>query len=276
MRTSDRGHWERFWNRGRDTREIYDNAGRITGEISRSIDVSGKACLEVGAATARDTAELARRGAFAVALDYSPSALRLAAGVCAGTGAVLVCGDAFALPFKDGSFALVFHQGVLEHFRGGEPGCLLRENARVLSEDGLVLVDVPQTIHPYTIVKKLLIMMGAWFAGWETQFTRGSLEALLQESGLEPRRVYGRFMSPSLTYRILREALFRTGLRLPLDPVVIGPVHRLRARVRRTLEASFLGPSMGYVIGVFAGKAPQVLIHGVSDPGRRMPGTGSQ
>ncbi len=273
MRTSDRGHWERFWNRGRETREIYDNAGRITGEISRSMDVAGKACLEVGAATARDTAELARMGAFAVALDYSPSALRLAAGVCAGTGAVLVCGDALALPFRDGSFSLVFHQGVLEHFR--EPGGLLRENARVISEDGLVLVDVPQTIHPYTIVKKLLILAGAWFAGWETQFTRGSLEALLRRCGLEPGRAYGRFMSPSLTYRMLREALFRAGLRLPLDPVLIGPVHRLRGRIRTAVEAGPLGPTLGYVIGVFAGKSLEPRTDAAPDPVCRKPDSAS-
>jgi SAM-dependent methyltransferase len=231
------------------------------------MDVKGKACLEVGAATARDTAELARMGAFAVALDYSPSALRLAARVSAGTGAVLVCGDAFALPFRDGVFALVFHQGVLEHFR--KPGGLLRENARVLSDDGLVLVDVPQTIHPYTMVKKLLIMTGAWFAGGETQFTRRSLEALLEGSGLEPRRAYGRFMSPSLPYRILREALFRAGLRLPLDPVLIGPLHRLRARMRTAVEAGPLGPALGYVIGVFAGKALRSRIDAAPQSGCR-------
>jgi len=253
MRTSDRGHWDRFWTRGRKTREIYDNAGRITGEVARTMDVGGRTCLEVGAATARDTASLARAGAFAVALDYSPAALAIARAECSGTGAVLVCGDAFRLPFRDGCFDLVFHQGVLEHFR--EPGGLLRENVRVLADDGLVLVDVPQTVHPYTILKKLLIVLGAWFAGWETQYTRRSLEALLAANGLEPRRAYGRFMSPSLAYRILREALFRVGVRLPLHPVLIPPVHRLRSRIRGAVEGSPLGPSLGYVVGVFAGKA---------------------
>lgn len=254
MRTSDRGHWDRFWTRGRETREIYDNAGRITGEIAREMDVRGRACLEVGAATARDTAALARAGAFAVALDYSPAALSIAKDACRGTGAVLVCGDAFHLPFRDGCFDLVFHQGVLEHFR--EPEGLLDENRRVLSASGLVLVDVPQTLHPYTVVKKILIAAGAWFAGWETQFTRRSLEALLMNSGLRPRRAYGRFMSPSLSYRMLREILFRAGVRLPLDPVLVGPVHRLRARVRRAVEGSRAGPALGYVLGVFAMRSP--------------------
>ncbi len=255
MRTSDRGHWDRFWTRGRETREIYDNAGRITGEIALAMDVRGRACLEVGAATARDTAALARAGAFAVALDYSPAALSIARDVCRGTGAALVCGDAFHLPFRDGSFDLVFHQGVLEHFR--EPAGLLDENRRVLSASGLVLVDVPQTFHPYTAVKKILIAAGAWFAGWETQFTRRSLETLLRRSGLAPCRAYGRFMSPSLSYRILREILFRAGVRLPLDPVLVGPVHRLRARVRTAVEGTRAGPALGYVIGVFAGRGPR-------------------
>jgi len=255
LRTSDRGHWDRFWTRGRETREMYDNAGRITGEIARAMDVRGRACREGGAATARDTAALARAGAFAVALDYSPAARAIAKDVCRGTGAVLVCGDAFHLPFRDGSFDLVFHQGVLEHFR--EPEGLLDENRRVLSESGLVLVDVPQTFHPYTVVKKILIAAGAWFAGWETQFTRRSLEALLAGRGLAPRWAYGRFMSPSLSSRILREVLFRTGVRLPLDPVIVGPVHRLRARVRRAVEGSRAGPALGYVLGVFAGRGPR-------------------
>lgn len=250
MRTSDRGHWDRFWTRGRETREIYDNAGRITGEIALAMDVRGRACLEVGAATARDTAALAGAGAFAVALDYSPAALSIAKEVCRGTGAALVCGDAFHLPFRDGSFDLVFHQGVLEHFR--EPEGLLDENRRVLSASGLVLIDVPQTFHPYTVVKKILIAAGAWFAGWETQFTRRSLETLLMQSGLEPCRVYGRFMSPSLAYRMLREVFYRAGVRLPLDPVLVGPVHRLRACVRRAVEGTRAGPALGYVIGVFA------------------------
>ena len=44
------------------------------------------------------------------------------------------CGDAFALPFADGTFDVVFHQGLLEHFRN--PDDLIAENARVLKPGG--------------------------------------------------------------------------------------------------------------------------------------------
>jgi SAM-dependent methyltransferase len=108
-RTSGRSHWDSFWRRDRPLREIYDNGGRLVEEISSIIEVEGSRILEVGAATARDTASLARMGASAVALDYSRAALALAREACSGTGAMLVCGDASALPFRDGVFDLVFH-----------------------------------------------------------------------------------------------------------------------------------------------------------------------
>jgi SAM-dependent methyltransferase len=253
-KTSERRHWDDFWRRDRDLDEIYDNDGRIPEELAGRMDVAGATVMEVGAATARDSVTLAGQGALVVALDYSHEALRLAreASERAGVRILLVCGDALALPFRGGSFDLVFHQGVLEHFH--EPLPFLEENARVTRPGGTVLVDVPQTLHVYTLMKKLLIALNAWFAGWETQYTAGSLGRLLRSAGLEPQSSYGRFFSPSLLYRVLREALMKLGIRLPLRPVIIPPVHRLRDRVRKAVEASAVGPRLGCVIGVFARK----------------------
>jgi len=253
MRSSRREHWDRFWKRDRQLSEIYDNDDRIAVETRRVMDLQGALALEVGAATARDSVSLARLGSIPVALDYSMEALRRARQAGRdGAGLALVCGDAEALPFRDGVFDLVFHQGVMEHFRDPDP--MLRENVRVLREGGILLVDVPQTLHVYTVIKKLLIAVGAWFAGWETQYTPGGLRRLLRSHGLRPYAWYGRLFSPSLLYRMTRELLLRLGLRLPMRPVIIPPVHRLRARVRRALERSPLGPRIGVVLGSFARK----------------------
>jgi len=253
-KTSERRHWDEFWRRGRDLGDIYDNDGRIPEEVASRMDVAGKTVMEVGAATARDSLLLDEMGAITVALDYSHQALGLAREAAERSGGrlLLVCGDAFSLPFKDGSFDLVFHQGVLEHFR--DPLPLLRENARVTRTGGTVLADVPQTFHVYTIMKKALIALGAWFAGWETQFTAGGLSRLMRKAGLEPYGVYGRFFSPSLAYRVLRELLMKTGLKLPLRPVLVPPVHRLRSSVRKRIESSPAGRALGCVIGVLARK----------------------
>ena len=253
-RASERKHWDDFWKRDRDLDEIYDNDGRIPEEILKRMDIRDAIVMEVGAATARDSVVLAENGAVSVALDYSHEALRLAhlAAQRAEATLLLVCGDALALPFKENSIDLVFHQGVLEHFR--DPALLLNENARVLKRNGTVLVDVPQTLHVYTVIKKTLIAFNAWFAGWETQFTPQSLSRLLEEAGLEPTGVYGRFFSPSLAYRIFREFLMKAGIKLPLRPVLIPPVHRFRSRIRKYIENSPPGPNLGYIVGVFATK----------------------
>jgi SAM-dependent methyltransferase len=253
-RVSGRNHWDDFWKRDRDLDEIYDNDGRIPEELLKRMNVRDLIVMEVGAATARDSVILAENGSVSVALDYSHEALRLAreAAHRAGVQLLLVCGDALSLPFRNDSIDLIFHQGVLEHFR--DPMPLLRENVRVVKENGTVLVDVPQTVHIYTLIKKALIAVNVWFAGWETQFTAGQLAELLGEAGLKPESTYGRFFSPSLAYKILRELLMKLGIRMPLRPVLLPPVHRLRSNLRRRIESSFLGPKLGYIVGIIAVK----------------------
>ncbi len=254
-RSSERSHWDRFWERERDLSEIYDNDDRIRIEISKRLDLRGLYTLEVGAATARDSVSLATEGALPFALDYSHAALKLAGEAASGENRtlLLVCGDANALPFRDESFDLVFHQGVMEHFRNTIP--MTEECTRVLKPGGNLLVDVPQTFHVYTIIKKVLIAFNAWFAGWETQYTAAGLKKHLENAGLEPWSVYGRYFSPSLFYRILREILMKFRIGLPMRPVLIPWLHELRGRVRERVERSPLGPLTGVVIGVFARKA---------------------
>lgn len=254
-RTSERLHWDRFWERERNLSEIYDNDDRIRVEVKKRLHLQGISTLEVGAATARDSVSLSREGAVSFALDYSHAALKRAGeAVSEGEGKLfLVCGDANALPFRKDSFDLVFHQGVMEHFRNPDP--MTDECIRVLKPGGNLLVDVPQTFHIYTVMKKILMALNAWFAGWETQYTAAGLGKYLETRGLESWAVYGRYFSPSLAYRVFREILMKAGLKISMRPVLIPPVHRLRKRIRSALEKSPVGPLTGVVIGVFARKA---------------------
>ena len=253
-RSSERSHWDRFWERERDLSEIYDNDDRIRVEVRKRLSLRNMFTLEVGAATARDSVALAEDGALPVALDYSHAALKLARAAATEKDKTLflVCGDANALPFKADTFDLVFHQGVMEHFKDTDP--MTDECIRVTKPGGDLLVDVPQTFHIYTVIKKTLIALNAWFAGWETQYTEKQLSNYLKEHGVEPWSVYGRYFSPSLGYRMVREILMKVGIKLPMRPVIIPAVHRLRARVRKNVEQSWLGPKTAVVIGVFARK----------------------
>ncbi|MCK5035157.1 MAG: methyltransferase domain-containing protein [Candidatus Sabulitectum sp.] len=253
-RSSERSHWDKFWERERDLSEIYDNDDRIRVEVQKRLDLNGLVTLEVGAATARDSVALAEDGALPVALDYSHAALKLArtAAEDKNMTLLLVCGDANALPFKSDTFDLVFHQGVMEHFKNTDS--MTDECIRVTKPGGNLLVDVPQTFHVYTVIKKMLIAMNAWFAGWETQYTEKQLSKYLREHGVEPWSVYGKYFAPSLGYRMLRETLIKVGIKLPMKPVIIPTVHRFRTKIRIAVEESWLGPKTAVIIGVFARK----------------------
>jgi SAM-dependent methyltransferase len=188
-------------------------------------------------------------------LDYSPASLDIVRrrSERIGVPVLLVRADALRMPFRDGAFDVVFHQGLLEHFR--DPMPLLRENARVTRSGGRVVVDVPQTLHLYTLMKQALILFDAWFAGWETQFTPASLERCVRASGLRVRRTYGEWMVPGLGYRVAREVLKR-GFRvtLPLEPR--GPAwwHGGWQTLRRALGRTPLGLWTAHVIGTVGEK----------------------
>ncbi|MDX1662018.1 MAG: class I SAM-dependent methyltransferase, partial [Gemmatimonadota bacterium] len=199
--------------------------------------------------TGRDSAALAARGARVVAVDASPESLELVARADPGlVGRGIVGGDAFHLPFEAGAFDAVFHQGVLEHF--GNPAAFLAENRRVTRPGGVVVVDVPQTWHPWTVLKRAAIRVDRWFAGWETDFTVGRLERLVRGAGYEIVGTYADWMVPSLGYRLVREAARRGGLDLPLEPQGPGPARRARRELRERFLDSRAAHWTAHTIGV--------------------------
>jgi SAM-dependent methyltransferase len=212
---------------------------------------AGKRVLEVGAGSARDSITLHHAGARVAIVDYSPASLDVARKAAdeAGAEILLVRGDALHLPFREGAFDIAFHQGLLEHFR--DPMPLLLENRRVLARGGHLLVDVPQAVHPYTVAKKAMILLGRWFAGWETQFTVGQLERLLARSGLRVTAAYGDWMVPGFFYRSLRYGLRRVGWLLPKYPPGIPPFAQaarfLRERLRGRRAAFYTYAMIGVV-----------------------------
>ncbi len=235
MAESTREHWDRFWIEHEAIDDVYSNEDRLLRELLK-MSPEGRRVLEVGAGSGRDSLELARRSARVILLDYSRPSLRTVRRLAdrLGVDVMVVCGDGTNLPFADDSIDIVFHQGLLEHFR--DPMSLLSENARVVARRGYLLVDVPQTFHAYTVLKKILIAVDRWFAGWETQFTVGQLEALTRRAGLDVAWSYGDWMVPGLGYRGVRAVLRKVGWVLPKYPRGIWPFDRLAAAVRERLR----------------------------------------
>lgn len=237
---STRAHWDNFWSDKREVHEVYSNADRVLRNVLKVMDLKDKRVLEVGAGTGRDSFGMVDHGASVFMLDYSTNSLNIIKNIATEEKVDVspVGGNAFSLPFPDASFDLVFHQGLLEHFREKEADSLLRENIRVLKRGGLLLVDVPQRYYIYTVMKHILIAIDKWFAGWEREFSIPELDRLLRLLGVEPIYKYGEWMYPSLFYRVFREGLRKIGVSLPLNPTPVRPLTNLRMKIRETLRTT--------------------------------------
>ncbi|NOZ62748.1 MAG: class I SAM-dependent methyltransferase [Calditrichaeota bacterium] len=231
-KVSTRDHWEKFWQERKDIDQVYSNDERIYQNLKKVTKFENKKILEVGAGSGRDSLKLYRDKAQVFVLDYAPQSLEIIRQLNKKETAQLhgIQADAFRMPFPDNSFDIVFHQGLLEHFRDPRP--LLQENFRILKPGGLLLVDVPQRYHFYTVIKHILIFLNKWFAGWETEFSVRELKQVMQKSGFEPIHSYGNWMRPSLFYRIFREVLKKVGIQLPLYPRGFSPFRRIRDKFR--------------------------------------------
>lgn len=252
MRSSTPRHWDRYWKEHRDVEETYSNDDRILVQLE-DLPLEGSAVLEVGAGSGRDSIEIARRGARVFLVDYVMSSFKVIRSQARSAGVVVhcVCADGLKMPFRDGAFDLVFHQGLLEHFR--DPLPLLRENHRVTHPGGHCLVDVPQRFHPYTIAKHLMIVLNRWFAGWETEFSPSELSRLMTSVGFEVRRVGGDWMVPGFWYRSLRYGLIQARVaQLPQYPREIPVLGALMRKFRSWLRKTRLGPCTFAMVSVLA------------------------
>lgn len=100
--------------------------------------------IEVGCGLGSLSLLLSALNLETVALDSSPTVLKLARHTLGGK-AHLVLGEAAHLPFKDGSFDVVFHQGLLEHYDAEAVARLLSEQERIGRH---VVCSVPSDHYP--------------------------------------------------------------------------------------------------------------------------------
>jgi ubiquinone/menaquinone biosynthesis C-methylase UbiE len=248
MRASEKKHWDNFWEACSELQDVYGTDDRIVENLTKYIDLAGRTVLEVGAGTGRDADKIASQDAITYALDYSEKSLTLMSE-SVRHDVRIVCGDAFNLPFLDESLDVVFHQGLLEHFRN--PGDMIDEHVRVLKRGGALLVDVPQRYHYYTVLKHILILLGRWFAGWETEFSVAQLSRLVEKRGMRVVGVYGHNPSPPIWYRGARRILLKAGIRLPMYPVKPRGFERLHGAVRSMVPEK-LRTNTAMVIGCIA------------------------
>lgn len=227
-------------------------------ELLRAVsECRARRVLEVGAGSAIDSFWLASHADVeAHALDAVSSAASFArrAGRFFQGEVRLHRADAHAAPFRDGSFDLLFHQGLLEHF--ADPLPLLRENLRLLRPGGLLVIDVPQTRCVAAILKHRRMRKGTWPWGWEREFTPREMGGLASGLPLALERLSGwgydrysailRWPWAKVRRRIAPESprllrAFAQVSRRRIEPIWEGPWRRLEDRYGPWFMANVTG-----------------------------------
>ena len=194
--------WEQACSRDNFTEDIEwhkKEHSPFIGLVSKYIDLllekkETLKILEIGCGSAIDSYLIAERynsRVFFTGTDLSRYSIELAEKVGKYfTGQVAFdVDDATASNFPDESFDLIFSQGVIEHFK--KPDTIMAEQIRLLKKSGFLIIDGPQKYHILTIYKHLLMMVGKWRFGWETEYSSSELKNLGQSFSLAPVEMTG-------------------------------------------------------------------------------------
>lgn len=148
--------------------------------------------LEIGCGSATTSSFISStsRGATNYVLDLSLPAIKIARSRNPCFRCIVA--DAFALPFTNGEFSLVFSSGVIEHFDRRVAHHMLEEHWRVTKDQKVVSVIVPWR---YSIFNLYRILSGKhWPFGYEKPFSTSELYNFFEQHLIREvtvRSVYG-------------------------------------------------------------------------------------
>ncbi len=204
--------WERLW-RAHSGADAIDPLGRevlaaLQGSVVGWRDL---VLLEAGAGTGTISLELARAGARVAMIDFARDAIQAIQSRSARDPRVevLAVADVRRLPFRDGSFDVVWSSGVLEHFSEGELARVLDESARVSRR--YVVSFVPNlNCSFYLLWSYLLKLEGQWSVGFESP--KASLRYAFENAGIEVLREFSVGFDPENFLRQLPSGSLRDHL----------------------------------------------------------------
>jgi SAM-dependent methyltransferase len=207
--------WSEHWG-GQDVTGLLAVARRspLTALIESGLPRGGLV-LEAGCGLGQYVILLRERGHRAVGADWSVDALRRGRGHAPGTP--LAAMDLAALAIRAGAAAAYLSLGVVEHDAAG-PDRILAEARRVLSPGGRLVLSVPylngcRALFRPAVARRQAGVRAAGGQFYQYAFTRREMRRFLEAAGFRVLR-----FAPYDPARILRSALRRAGVRVPVAP----------------------------------------------------------
>ena len=170
---------------------------------------AGKRLLDIGCAQGYLLKEAGAAGLATYGIDISSEAVNTARGN--SPSSEIRCADACRLDWEDGYFDYITNIGSLEHFR--EPALCLYEMRRVMKEDGMACIMLPNLYYYRNVLDKLFMKKEPTSHQLIERFASlGEWSRFIENSGLSIQRVhkYNKFNRPALS-RFLRSVFIPAG-----------------------------------------------------------------
>lgn len=170
--------------------------------VAKGAIAPGTRVLELGCGTGEFTRRVAPAGAEMVALDLSGDLLAKARAKV-GARARFARGNAEALPFRDGTFDVVYGCSILHHL---DVEVALREARRVLRRGGRLVFSEPNLTNPQVLLMFKLESLKVRYGGSpdEMAFTRRAITRVLERVGFRRFAVtYFDFLHPAIPAALL-------------------------------------------------------------------------
>jgi SAM-dependent methyltransferase len=114
---------------------------RLRQTILRRVDKYTQSVLDVGCGRAWVARALCPRGVFVCSMDVSTTNPRKALEIYPFSNHAALVADAYALPFRDGTFDCVIGSEIIEHVP--DPAGFVKELLRVVKRGGKLIVSTP-------------------------------------------------------------------------------------------------------------------------------------
>ena len=197
---------------------------RVIVAALREFGLSGKSCLDVGPGTGRWLTFLKQEGAsYLAAVDISAESLERCAPLCDQTQKADLENEPLA--FQPDTFDLAVSFEVLEHLC--DPGLYLSELRRVVKNNGLLLLSLPNLASLISRLRMLLGVLPVVMASDPTHvgfYRQKDIVRLLNDFGLKPE-----FLPTSFSLNPLDP---KSKLRLPSCGLLSGLDDSLLFKVR--------------------------------------------
>ena len=192
-----------FFLKNKKSIPVYYNSLSVLG------DKEIKSSLEIGSGTGSYSLFLKKLGLVkeVFLVDYSVNALKLAQSLFEyfNEDAVLVCADAFSLPFKDKAFDVSLSSGLVEHFNIKLQDVMVSEHCRVAKK---TLIQVPYNNPVYRAYKKAYILLtGGWPFGFEKPLKKRELKRLIIGNGMKIERVFYHDLLTAIIFQLSKKGI---------------------------------------------------------------------